>query len=177
MRSPSSTPAGIFTDSVLCFLTRPAPLQAAHGVGTTLPLPWHLRARLLDREESLLHAHLAVAAARRAADGLRAGLGAGAVARLALLQRRNADLGFGAARGFLERDLEVVAQIGAAIDVRAAAAAAEDVAEDVAERVGEAAETGARAAPPTDRRRRGRTDRRPRACSDRSGSRRLPSLP
>jgi hypothetical protein len=54
---------------------------------------------------------------------------------------------FGAARGLFERDLEVVAQVGAAIDVGAAAAATtaatEDVAEDVAEGIGEAAEAPA----------------------------------
>src|SRR2546422_8730108 len=40
-RSPSSTPDGIFTDSVFCSLTRPLPLQVLQGVGITLPLPWH----------------------------------------------------------------------------------------------------------------------------------------
>src|SRR4029450_12583533 len=42
MRSPSSTPAGIFTDSVLCFLMRPAPRQVTHGSVTCLPVPWHV---------------------------------------------------------------------------------------------------------------------------------------
>src|SRR3954468_8923800 len=42
MRSPSSTPAGIFTESVLCFFTRPAPRQVAHGSLTILPLPWQV---------------------------------------------------------------------------------------------------------------------------------------
>ena len=41
MRSSSSTPAGIFTDSVLCRLTRPAPSQVGHGSGMILPVPWH----------------------------------------------------------------------------------------------------------------------------------------
>ena len=78
---------------------------------------------------------------------LRAGLGAGPVARVAGLHRRNADLGFGAARRLFERDLEVVAQVRAAEDGRAPAArAAEDLAEDVAEDVAEvAAHAGARA--------------------------------
>src|SRR5258706_8721311 len=40
MRSPSSTPAGIFTASVLCFLMRPAPRQVTHGSGITFPVPW-----------------------------------------------------------------------------------------------------------------------------------------
>ncbi len=100
------------------------------------------RARLLNREKALLHAHLAMAVAGRALDRLGAGLGARAMAGLAFVQRRNADLGFGAARGFLQRDLEVVAQVGPAIHIGAAAAAAEDVAEDVAERIRETAHAG-----------------------------------
>src|SRR5262252_8030984 len=39
MRSPSSTPAGILTESVFCRLTRPAPWQVAHGSRITLPVP------------------------------------------------------------------------------------------------------------------------------------------
>jgi hypothetical protein len=58
-------------------------------------------------------------------------------------QRRDADLGFGAARGFLEADFEVVAQVRASIHIRATASAPEDVAEDVAERIGESAESTA----------------------------------
>jgi hypothetical protein len=42
MRSPSSTPAGIFTASVLCFFTRPAPRQVPQGSEIILPLPWHV---------------------------------------------------------------------------------------------------------------------------------------
>ena len=65
--------------------------------------------------------------------------------RRALLQRGDADLGLGAARGFLQGELEVVAKIRTAIDAvapptAARSGAAEDLAEDVAERVGEPAE-------------------------------------
>ncbi len=42
MRSPSSTPAGIFTASVLCFFRRPAPRHEAHGSLTIFPVPWHV---------------------------------------------------------------------------------------------------------------------------------------
>src|SRR5579862_7513548 len=42
MRSPSSTPAGIFTASVLWRLMRPAPRHVAQGSETTLPVPWHV---------------------------------------------------------------------------------------------------------------------------------------
>ena len=76
MRSSWSTPAGIFTDSVLCFLMRPAPWQVAHGSVTTLPRAVAVRAGLLDREEALRHAHFAAAVAGRAVLRLRAGLGA-----------------------------------------------------------------------------------------------------
>ena len=30
------------TDSVLCFLTRPAPWHVPHGSGITLPVPWQV---------------------------------------------------------------------------------------------------------------------------------------
>jgi hypothetical protein len=54
-------------------------------------------------------------------------------------QGRDADLGLHAVGRVLERDLEVVAQVGAAEDGRAAGtAAAKDVAEDVAEDIAEA---------------------------------------
>ncbi len=68
------------------------------------------------------------------------------LARLAGFLPRNLDGRFGAARRFLERDLEVVAQIGAALRAAAAPAAAEQiaeaehVAEDVAEDVAELGE-------------------------------------
>src|SRR4029077_1593698 len=80
--------------------------------------------------------------AGRALLGLSARLGAAAVAGCAFLHRRNADLRFGAARGLLEREFEVVTQVGAAVHPAAAAGAlrAENLAEDVAERIGESAE-------------------------------------
>ena len=125
-------------------LLHPAGAAAvAAGVGDDLAAAVALRAGLLDREEALLHAHLAVAVAGRAGLGLGAGLGAAAVAGAAFLDGGDADGLLGAARGFFQRDLEVVAQVGAAIDVRASAAtaarAAKQVAEDVAEGVGKAA--------------------------------------
>ena len=40
IRSPASTPAGIFTASVLCAFTRPAPPQALHGSAIIRPVPW-----------------------------------------------------------------------------------------------------------------------------------------
>src|SRR5450755_2939860 len=103
-----------------------------------------LRARLLNGEKTLRDANLALAVAGRAGLGLRSRLGAAAMAGLALLHRRNADLGFGAARGLFQRKLEVVAKVGAPIDAVAATTRAsliaEDVAEDIAKSIGETAE-------------------------------------
>src|SRR6266567_7373655 len=106
--------------------------------------PVTVRARLLDGEKSLLHAYLAVPFAGRAGSRLGSGLGARALAGFAIFVRRNSNPGFGAARRLLQRDLEVVAQVGPAVYRGAAAARlVEDVAEDIAERVGEARESRA----------------------------------
>src|SRR6266700_3660464 len=79
--------------------------------------------------------------AGRAGSRLGSGLGARALAGFAIFVRRNSNPGFGAARRLLQRDLEVVAQVGPAVYRGAAAARlVEDVAEDIAERVGEARE-------------------------------------
>src|SRR6185503_19763493 len=97
------------------------------------------RAGLRDRERALRHAHLAGAAAGGAGGRLGAGLGAAALAGFARGERGDADLGLEAVRRLLERELQVVAQVGAAEHGAAAAAiAAEDVAEDVAEDIAEA---------------------------------------
>jgi hypothetical protein len=110
------------------------------------------RAGLLDREETLLHAHLTAAVAGRA--GLRLGARLGACALQGSQARPWSECGsrFGAARGLFERDFEVVAQVGAAIDVgasaaAAAAAAAENFAEDVAEGIGRNPRAAARRRP------------------------------
>ena len=94
-----------------------------------------VRAGPRDGEESLLVAQLAGALALRAGLGVRAGRGAGALAGLAGLLARDLDRGLGAGGGLLEGDLEVVAQVGAALRPAAPPPAAEDVAEpeDVAE--------------------------------------------
>src|SRR2546426_3550982 len=75
----------------------------------------------------------------------RAWLGARAMASRAFLHRRNANLGFGAACRFFERQLEVVTQIGATINAVATSsgacgAAAKNFAEDIAKRIGKATE-------------------------------------
>src|SRR3989338_4810126 len=94
------------------------------------------RAGLLDREWALLNAHLAMAFAGGASGRAGAGLGATALAGFAFGHGRYTNLRLGAARGLLQRDFHVVAQVGAALHIAAPAArarAAEDVAEDVGE--------------------------------------------
>ncbi len=80
----------------------------------------------------------------------------------ALLERRDADLRLGTARRLLERQLEVVAKVGAAEHAGAPPAATlpEDLAEDVAERIGEAAEAFGARSTPTPAESRGRVDAR-----------------
>src|SRR5690606_4819447 len=77
-------------------------------------------------------------AARRARDALRPGRRAAAVAALARDAARDIDLDRVAGHRLLERQLELVAQVRAAIHLRpAAGAGAENVAEHVAENVAE----------------------------------------
>src|SRR5437868_15155836 len=42
MRVPSSTPAGILTESARSRVTRPEPEQDGHGLSITWPRPWQL---------------------------------------------------------------------------------------------------------------------------------------
>jgi len=98
------------------------------------------RASLLDREESLCYAHLSLTAASRTGHRLRAGFCARTATGHAFLHGRDAHPGLGAAGGFFQRDFQVIAQVGATVDVGALAPRTEDVAEDIAESVGETAE-------------------------------------
>ena len=77
-------------------------------------------------------------------SGARARRGAGALAGFAGFLARDLDRRFGAGGRFLERDLEVVAQVRAALRTAAPAAAAEDIAEaeDVAETREDVGEVG-----------------------------------
>jgi hypothetical protein len=81
-------------------------------------------AGLLNGEEALLQANLTGAAAGWAGFGLRAWLGAGAMADFTLFHGGNADLGLGAMRGLFQRDFQVVTQVGTTIDVGATPATA-----------------------------------------------------
>ena len=80
--------------------------------------------------------------------GLRARLGAGAGAALAGDGGRHLDLDGLAGIGVLERDLEIVAQVGAALAPGAARAAAAEIAEEIVEDVGEGGEACAARRPP-----------------------------
>src|SRR5262249_28196171 len=109
------------------------------------------RAGALDREETLVGAHAAMAAASRALPGLRAGLGASAGAGFASDRGRHMDGGILAGEGLFQPDLEVVAQIGATLAAIGAARAsapgvAEEGIEDVRHEVGEIAPAGLPAA-------------------------------
>src|ERR1700722_6076079 len=99
-----------------------------------------MRAGLLQSEKTLRDAHLAVATAGVAGRGGRALGGAGAVADLALVQFVGLDFNRAAEYRVGQIELDLIAQIGAAKCLRAAAAtasAAEDVAEHIAKDVAE----------------------------------------
>ena len=139
MRMPSSMPAGILTCRVLLRRMRPTPSQAWQGSVISLPLPWQVGQVCCTLKKPCWTDRA------RAAAGA-AGLGEvpawrRALAGVAVFPAGHADLGVETGRGLLQRDFQRVFQIGAAVDLRAAAAtaAAEDLAEDVAERIGEAA--------------------------------------
>src|SRR5512145_135156 len=126
-------------------LERPlAPHTALPGAGPArfldhLALSAARRASPLDGEKSLRRAHLAVAAARRTRDRLRAGLGAAAIARFARRRARHPDVRRLAEKRVLEADVEVVAQVGAVARAGLPAAPADEFAEHLVEDVGETA--------------------------------------
>ena len=78
----------------------------------------------MNGKKALLHAYLPLPVAGVAGFRLRAGLGTGAFAGRAFIQAGNADLGFGAARRLLKRDIHVVSEICTAIHLLATAPAA-----------------------------------------------------
>ena len=155
----------------LVLLDAPGAVARGTGVGDDLAGPVAGRARLLDREEALRHPHFAAPVARRALLGLRSGFRAAAMARLARLVRGDADLRLGAPRRILQAELEVVPEVGAAIDAVAAAAPprcapkiSPKMSPNASEKPPNPSGPAPRAppSPPTDRPRRGRTGRRPR---------------
>src|SRR5689334_14472900 len=79
--------------------------------------------------------------AGRACDGRCAWLGATAVTGVANIHRGDADFCFSAARRLFQRNLQVVAQVGAPINIGMSASAAKEIAEYIAERIGKALST------------------------------------
>src|SRR6185436_48997 len=125
-------------------LDPPLAAAALAGVGDHRAAAAALRAGAGDGEEALREAHLADAAAGVAGGGRAGARAAAALALLADLEARYLQRVGGAEGGLLERQLEVVAQIGPRRAAPAAAPppAAEQVAEaeEIAEHVGEVAE-------------------------------------
>src|SRR5216683_8076943 len=121
------------------FLAYPALTETGiAGVADDLAAALAARARLLDGENRLLHAHLALTVAGIAGLGRGPLGGARALAGLALGQGGNLDLGVGAEHGLFEIELQLIAQIGAAKYLRPAALpAGENVAEHFTEDVAE----------------------------------------
>ena len=142
MRVPSSTPAGILTVRLRRRSERPSPWQASHGSATISPDAAAGRTAALDDEEALLGADLAGAAAGRAgARAIGGRLAAAPVALLASGERLDGERRFPARERVLEAQLQIVAKVGAARGVGAAAAPrVHELAEDRREDVGEALE-------------------------------------
>ena len=136
-------PAGILTVSFRSRVTRPAPRHVWQGFDDDLAGAAALRARARDGEEALLVADLSLALALRAGASATMPAAAPEPLQVSQVSWRGIWIVVSAPRRrFLERDLEVVAQIGAALRAAAPAAAAEEIAEaeDVAEDVGEVVE-------------------------------------
>src|SRR5688572_13122004 len=113
----------------LAFLLHPAQALARRTrLGNDRSRSAALPAGSRHGEEALLVAQLSAALALRAGRRFRTLGGARSVARLARLVAWDLDAGFGTRGGFLERDFEVVAKVGATLGT-SAPAAAEDIAE------------------------------------------------
>src|SRR5580698_2255632 len=136
----------------LRFLHLAGAMAMATGFGDVGAGAVALRASLLDAEKSLRHPHGTLPVTGWARFGLRSGLRARALANVAIHPAWHPDLGVVAVRRLFQRDFHAVAQVGAAINLRAAASTAravrgatgrlaEDVAEDIAECIGETAKT------------------------------------
>src|SRR5436853_2891713 len=87
------------------------------------------RAGAQDRQERLLITHLAAAAAGRTTDGLRAFRRAASVTYITVFQAGHANLRLDALRRFFEANLDVVAQVSAALRAAPLVAPAEHIAE------------------------------------------------
>ncbi len=129
----------------LVLLDAAGALAVGARIGNDFPGAAARRTRLLNRKESLRHAHVAGAAARATRLAARAGLRTRALAHIACFPARDANLGCETVSRLLQGEVHAVAQIGAAVDRATAArparsARAKNVAKNVAECIGEAAE-------------------------------------
>ena len=147
MRVPSSTPGGMLTDSVRSRVTRPEPRAGRARVLDHLAAALAGRAGALEREEALR-----VRGPCRAPPQVAQVFGlVPALAPVPEQASQVTEVGMRIcavlpAIGLLERDLHVVAQVGAALAAAAATGAPPPIAEDVLEDVGEGrAEVGAEA--------------------------------
>ena len=115
------------------------PMAATARIGNHFAAAMTARAGLLNREEALLHAHLADATTGGTGNRTGALLGTGTVASLAFSQGRHPDGDRGAPHGLFQIQLKGVAQIAAALSTatRAAATASKEIAEHIAKDVGE----------------------------------------
>jgi hypothetical protein len=130
----------------LAFLYPALAMAAATRVGDDRAATLAMRTGLLHREKALLHAHLAMSAAGGTALRLAALFRAAAPAFLAGNLGRHADFYLGTGDGILQRQIQLVAQIGAPVDALASSAttpAAKDIAEHIAKNIVEPASTAA----------------------------------
>ena len=118
----------------LFFVHLAAPRAGLARFSDHAPLAAAGRAGGADGEKAALAQHLPLAAAGRAGLDVLGGLGAGALAVRADRRALQLDLPFHAAGGLDELQVDLVAQVRAAVPGLARAAEAEEVAEDVAER-------------------------------------------
>src|SRR5690625_2068345 len=95
------------------------------------------RAGLLNTEKALLHAHHDLPATHVAGDRAGAGLGTGAGTRFAGVPAGHTNFRVETVGRLFKRDVQRVAEIAAAIDLRTALTAAEDIAETIAEDIRE----------------------------------------
>src|SRR5688500_16184978 len=137
--------AGRHADGELPLLDLPArALARGARLGDDAARSAALAAGAGDGEETLLVAQLPATVALRAGRRLRPRCRAAARTGVARLLPRDLDSRLGALGRFVEGNLEVVAQVGAALDTAAPVAAAKDVAkaEDVAEAAEDVLEAG-----------------------------------
>jgi hypothetical protein len=116
MRLPSSTPAGIFTVSVRVRSRRPRPRHVSHGVGRTiLRRCISLQVLWVTNCPSGVWRTLRIAPeppqrSQRCDERARLRARTRHVSQVGEMVER--DLALGAAKRFLERDLQIVAQVG-----------------------------------------------------------------